>query len=146
MAVFADIRAGLAAKLDATYGTGAAAADQVQVSAYMLESPLGPTLMVKGPDDVEYNEAFGRGLGYWRIVIQGFAGTAITTAAQTLLDTWISPDGVKAVLEAGDRTLGGKVQDLTVENARHYGLFHLPSGMSFLGVEWVVLVLVPGAS
>jgi hypothetical protein len=135
MAVFADIRAGLAAKLDATYGTGAAAADQVQVSAYMLESPLGPTLMVKGPDDVEYNEAFGRGLGYWRIVIQGFAGTAITTAAQTLLDTWISPDGVKAVLE-----------DLTVENARHYGLFHLPSGMSFLGVEWVVLVLVPGAS
>jgi hypothetical protein len=133
-----DIRAGIAANLSAVYGT------TTQVSAYMRESPSPPTLQVKGPDDVEYNEAMGAGMGIWTLIIQGFAGTAFDIGAQTLLDEWISVDGVKAAVEA-ERTLSGKVHDLTVERCRHYGMFHLPSGMSFLGAEWSVAVYVPGA-
>jgi len=133
----AQIRTAIAANLSATD-------TDVQVSPYLLESPIGPTLQVKGPDDVEYNEAMGRGMGIWTIVVQGFAGTGFSQGAQNLLDQWVSVNGVKAAIES-DRTLGGKVHDCVVERCRHYGMFHLPSGMSFLGAEWILTVLVPGA-
>lgn len=141
---FGDIRAGIAANLSAVYGPGGTSGTTAQVSGYALEAPQPPTLQVKGPDDIEYNEAMGRGMSNMTIIVQGFAGTAFSQGAQALLDTWVSDGGVKAAIET-DRTLGGLVYDLTVERCRHYGMFHLPSGMSFQGAEWTVLVLVPGA-
>lgn len=128
-----DIRAGIAANLSLVY-------TNVQVSAYMLEAPSPPTLQVKGPDDVEYMQALGPGMSGWTIVIQGFAGTAFSQGAQVTLDEWVQSDGVRAAVEA-DRSLGGKVQDCVIERCRHYGMFHLPSGMSFLGAEWTANVI-----
>lgn len=135
---FGDIRAAIAANLSATYGT------TVQVSPYMLETPSPPTIQVKGPDDIEYNESLGPGLGIWTLIIQGFAGTAFSQGAQSVLDEWVSVNGVKAAVES-DRSLGGIVQDITVERCRHYGMFALPSGLSFLGAEWTASVYVPGS-
>jgi hypothetical protein len=133
----ADVREGIRANLAATY-------TDIQVSAYALEAPITPTLQVKGPEDIEYNEAMGRGMGIWTLIVQGFSGTAFSQGAQNLLDQWISVNGVKAAIES-DRTLGGKVHDCVVDRCRHYGPFHLPSGMTFQGAEWTVTVLVPGS-
>ena len=142
----AQIRAGIAANLAAVYqAPSLSAIDQVQVSAYALDSPMPPTLQIKAPDDIEYNESMGRyPMSIHTLIVQGFAGSAFTIAAQTLLDQWITPSGVKAAIEA-DRTLGGIVNDTVVQRLRHYGPFKLPSGSTFHGAEWVVLVYVPGA-
>jgi len=135
----AQIRQGIADNLSDAYGT------DVQVSPYALEAPIAPTLQVKAPDDVEYNESMGHGpLSIWTMIVQGFAGSAFSQGAQNRLDEWVSVAGVKAAIEA-DRTLGGIVHDCIVERCRHYGPFKLPSGLTFHGAEWVVLVYVPGA-
>jgi hypothetical protein len=141
-----DIRAGIAANLAAVYALPSLPSDdQVTVSAYMLESPsFPPIIQVKSPEDIEYNESMGRAaMQIWTFIIQGFSGSAFDKGSQTRLDEWVSSDGVKQAVES-DRSLGGKVHDCTVERCRHYGMFHLPSGMSFLGAEWVARVYVPG--
>jgi hypothetical protein len=143
----AEIRAGMAANIAAVYQQVSLPRDeQATVSAYAFDSPSFPPIIeVKSAEDVEYNESMGRAaMTIYTFIIQGFAGTAFDIGSQMILDRWVSPGGLKAAVES-DRSLGGKVHDTTVERCRHYGMFHLPSGSSFLGAEWVVRVYVPGA-
>lgn len=139
-ATMAEIRAGLLANLDAVYGS------TVQTSAYMLSNPTPPTIQVMGSDSVEYDQTMARGLDYWHLIVQGFVGAVADVGAQTNLDLWIAPSGVlsvKAAIQA-DRTLGGKVHDLTVDTCSGYRVYQLDAGGAVLGAEWTVLVLNAG--
>lgn len=139
-ATIAEIREGIADNLADTFGPN------VQTSPYELEAVYGPTLMVMSVDRIDFDQAGVRGLDYIDLTLRGHAGV-ILQAAQTTLDTWLSPTGstsVKASLEA-DRTLGNKVEDLTVEDAGNYRRYKLEDATVLLGVEWSIRVLNRGA-
>jgi hypothetical protein len=133
-ATLAEIRAGLEVRLATIAG--------VQTSAYMLDSPMPPTLQVMGPDEVSYDLAMARGLDLWRLIVQGFVGSPMDQGAQVNLDEWLAPAGaksVKAAIEA-DGTLGGKIQGLHVEKASGYRLYQLENRGSVLGAEWTIQI------
>ena len=141
-ATLAEIRAGLATRLDTIPG--------VNVSAYMMDVPRDLTLQVMGPDQVEYDQAGMRGHDNWTFIIQGFSGSPSSQAAQVNLDEWLSPSGANSVKEAveGDRSLGGIVEDCVVRTSSGYRRYEVgPDGgakHSMLGAEWTVLILNSG--
>lgn len=141
-ATLAQIREGLRVRL--------ATIPNVQTSAYMLGQVTPPTLQVMGPDEVQYDLAFHRGLDQWTLIVQGFVGAVADVGAQTNLDLWLAPSGslsVKAAIE-GDRSaagaLGGLVQDLTVTTSSGYRIYQLDNSGPVLGAEWTVSVLNTG--
>ena len=132
-ATMAQIRSGLNTRLATISG--------IQTSAYMLDSPVPPTIQVMGPEVVEYDDAMQRGLDTYTIVLQAFAGTPESQAAQTIVDGWLAPSGstsVKAAVE-GDITLGGVVASARVARANGYRIYDLPTGKT-LGCEFFVVV------
>lgn len=142
MADLADIRVGLAANLAAIQ-----AAEDCTVSAYMLDNPSPPVLMVVGPDTIEYDLALHRGLDHWTIVIQGFTGIPSDQGRQERLDRWLAPFGatsVKAAVES-DTTLGGIVAGVRVTDVEAYRDYAFQNGTRILfGATWHVDVFNPG--
>ncbi|MBX5461640.1 MAG: hypothetical protein IRZ28_11190 [Steroidobacteraceae bacterium] len=133
----ADIRTGLAANLAPIPG--------LQESPWLLSNPTPPAAEIQ-PDEVDYDQALGRGLDRWRFTVRVFAGFTSDVGAQKLLDLMLAPSGprsVKAALES-DCTLGGKVDDLRVTRCSGYRLYGRDGGPSVLGAEWQVEVLVAG--
>ena len=135
-ATLAEIRAGLVANL-ASVG---------DAQPYVLDTPPVPCLQIDRVSLIDYDQAYQRGLDYWTLIVRGYVGTQFDIAAQVLLDEWISSTGatsVKAAVES-DRTLGGKVQDLTVRTCSGYGYYDLPNHGRTLGAEWTILILNTG--
>lgn len=141
MPTLAQIREGLAANLEA----GVA---DVQVSAYLLSRTTAPSLQVSGPQEVDFDEAFGRGLDRWTLTVWALAGAATDKGAQKRLDAMIDPSGagsVKAAVEA-DTTLGGIVDDLRVETCSGYTMYALNDATQlYLGAQWRVAIYMKGA-
>lgn len=91
MADLADIRSGIAALLRT-----ALPSDEGQVSAYLLENPVSPSLAVAGVVEMEANDfTDGR---TWNIVVEGVAGLASSVRAGQILDEML--DTVPAAVEA----------------------------------------------
>ncbi len=134
----AEIRQGIADNLATLSG----APGNVQVSAYMLANPQPPTLQVMGPDTIDYDQAMAGGLHIWNMIVQGFVGAATDRGAQVNLDLWLAPEGALSVMAAieSDRTLAGKVMDLSIVQASGYKIYQLPSEPAVLGCEWTVQV------
>jgi hypothetical protein len=134
VADLADIRAGLAANLAAV-----ALVEDCQISPYMLDNPSPPTLMVVGPDVVDFDLAMHRGLDHWTIVVQGFAGSPVDKGRQLRLDKWLEgPASVKDAIES-DVTLGGIVPGVRVVRIEAYRDYVIDQGKRVLfGAAWFV--------
>lgn len=129
MATLKDIRAGLAANLEAIQG--------LQVSAYALSNPTAPCVEIV-PADIEYDGAFGRGHDSWTVTVRVFVGMASDVGAQKRLDLHLASSGadsVKAAVES-DATLGGAVDDCRVTTATGYRVYGAEGRL--LGAEWTV--------
>lgn len=133
----AAVRAGLKTNLSAIKAT--------QVSAYLLSNPSPPTLMVMaGP--TQFDQAMGRGVDRWTLVVQGITGLASDQSAQQKLDEWRRGSGatsVKAAIES-DKTLGGTCQNLLVTQVSGDNIYSPDGKGPYLGCEWTVEVLGTG--
>jgi hypothetical protein len=128
------IREGLATALGAIAG--------LRTNAYVPDSVSTPAAVVGGPDEVSFDQVFGRGADRFMIPVRLYAGRASERAGQRALDAYLSSAGaqsVKAALEA-DHTLGGVAHTCRVTRASGYGVYTV-AGQDLLGVEFQVEVL-----
>lgn len=127
------IRAGLVTNLKTV-------AESRQVSAYRLEAPTPPALLVVGFDKMT-PLTFGRSTFELPFLVQGLAGAATEKGAQIRLDKWLSPLGALSVWTAleSDRTLGGIVNDLVVTECDGAQFIETKHG-EFLGSTWHVRI------
>jgi len=134
-ATIAEIREGLAANLQAVFSDR-------QVSAYMLAAPSPPAIDII-PDGITYDTAMQRGLDELHFIIRALVPATSDIGQQQNLDLMFdphSPTSVKAAVEA-DRTLGGIVSSLRVEDVSAYKYAVPESGPPAFAVEFSVLVL-----
>ena len=135
----ADIRAGLATNLKTL-------AQSRQVMAYPTDNQTPPSLIVVGFDEIVRtgfgNPGSGRGSYEIPFVIQGIAGKPTNRSAHVVLDKWLSPLATLNVWGAieSDRTLGGKVSNLSVTRCDGYQEIMLPGGVTMLGSTWHVQI------
>jgi hypothetical protein len=132
VADLADIRAGLAANLEALPG--------VQVSAYALSNPTPPCVEIV-PSEIQYDRALQRGHDEIVVTVRVFVGLASDIGAQKRLDEHLAASGassVKAAIEA-DATLAGAVDDARVRSATGYRVYGADGRL--LGAEWEVEIL-----
>jgi hypothetical protein len=129
-----QIREGLATNLSTI--------PNVQISAYMLVSPVPPVIHVF-PAGVEYDRSMHRGLDILTFTVEAFVAMGLDVGAQQRIDRMLSPTGtesVKTAIEA-DRTLGGVVSDVWVERVSGYRLVELPEmEQKALSADWLVRV------
>lgn len=113
MPTISEIRSGLATNLGTIPG--------LRTAAFVPDEPK-PPIAVVFPENVLFDTAFARGLDTYTFTVQVIVSKVSDRNAQSNLDGYCNPDGpqsVKAALES-NRTLGGKVQDLRVTEARDY--------------------------
>ncbi len=139
MASLSDIRAGIAATINAAF-------PDTQCTGYNLPSAFAPAFEVE-LDRIVYDTGNQRGLDEWFFTIRGFATSGTDKAAQMRLDPWLDSTGaesVKAVFEA-NRTLGGTVGDARIVTMAKIAVFTPVGGAtSFFGAEWTLRVLAVG--
>jgi hypothetical protein len=114
----------------------------VQISAYMLVSPLPPVIHVF-PAGVEYDRGMHRGLDILTFTVEAFVAMGLDVGAQQRIDGMLSPTGTLSVKTAveSDRTLGGLVSDTWVERVSGYRLVELPEmEQKALSADWLVRV------
>lgn len=131
MSLYADIRAGFVANLSSL---------GIQSTGYMLASPTPPTIEVF-PGTTTYDSTFQRGMDEAIWVVRITVAVSLEEAAQRRLDEYLErtgTDSVKALIEA-DRTLGGKVKDLRVEEATGHQVA-IVDAKQVLSAEWQVRV------
>ena len=129
-----QIREGLATNLSTI--------PNVQISAYMLVSPVPPVVHVF-PAGVEYDRGMHRGLDILTFTVEAFIAMGLDVGAQMRLDGMLSPTGTLSVKTAveSDRTLGGLVSDTWVERVSGYRLVELPEmEQKALSADWLVRV------
>lgn len=150
MASLEQIRAGLGSALKAAI-TG------VQVSDYVLGNPTSPGFEIDlDPEGVNYDEAMGRGLDEWFLLVRGFVAETLDEGSQRVRDGWLASSGkgsVKAAIEtwlgesgtADPGTLGGACDSLHVVNARprSFVVASAPN-TTYVGAEWRVRILATG--
>lgn len=135
----AELRAGLAANLDALDGL------QVPAGGYVLAQPTTPSVEIV-PAPVEYDKAGSRGTDQWTFYVRVLVGTPSDVGGQKKLDKFMEPTGatsVKAALES-DTTLGGAALDLWVGKCSGYRVYQREGAPAVLGAEWTVTVYAEG--
>ena len=134
MADIATIREGLARNLERIR--------DVQVSAYMLASPVPPSIHIF-PATIDYDLGMQRGLDVVHFTIEALVAFGLDVGGQQRLDRLLSPTGLDSVKEAveSDRTLGQMVQDLRVERMSSYRMVTIPNqNDQVLAATWLVRV------
>ena len=134
MVDIATIREGLARNLERIR--------DVQVSAYMLASPVPPAIHIF-PSTIEYDRSMMRGLDVLTFTIEAFVAFGLDQGGQMRMDRLLSPSGFESVKEAAesDRTLGQMVQDVHVSRMSSYRAITIPNQNDLvLSADWVVLV------
>lgn len=131
MSLYGDIRAGLVRNLSSL---------GIQSTGYLLQAPTPPVIEIS-PRGTAYDSAFGRGLdeGLWMVRIT--VAVSLEEGAQRNLDSYLERSGansVKALIEA-EKTLGGVVQSLRVENVSAYEAA-IVDGKSVLSADWTVRI------
>lgn len=132
-ATMAEIREGLAANLSAIEG--------IQVSPYMLGSPTPPAIHVI-PSSIAYDRAMHRGMDEVTMTVQAFVALGLDQGAQMALDELLAPTGSRSVKTAieTDRTLGGKVQHVQVDEMSGYNAVTIVDRGQMLSADWSVTV------
>ena len=134
MADITTIREGLARNLESIRN--------VQVSAYMLASPVPPAIHIF-PATIDYDYGMNRGLDIVHFTIEAIVAFGLDVGGQQRMDRLLSPSGFESVKEAveSDRTLGQMVQDLRVERMSSYRVVTIPNqNDQVLAASWLVRV------
>lgn len=135
MTSFAAIRAGLVDALEPLSNPGVLIGGQRQpvfVSPYILDDPTPPVVMIEGVDRITYKAGAP-------LVVNVIAHVGATTeqGAQAILDELLmSATTVESLIET-ERTLGGLVGDVWVDEASGHKVFTL-GARKVLGAIWVV--------
>lgn len=131
-ATITEVKQGLATRL--------ATIPNLRAFAYIpdqLNAPIGyPTL-----DTIQYHRTMAVAMTEMTFTVSVIVCKADSRAAQSQVDPYVSATGaysVKAALE-GDRTLGGKVDDLIVNSAGGYNIVNAEDG-DYLAVDFNVTV------
>jgi hypothetical protein len=109
----------------------------LQVTAYMLASPMAPFIEIMGPDEITYDIAMQRGGDSTIMIVRAFVSASLDQGAQINLDKMLASSGESSVKEAieSDTTLGGAVDDLRVTRCSGYRLYRPDTG-PLLGAQW----------
>jgi hypothetical protein len=130
MADIGELRDGIAANL--------ATIDGLRTSADMPDNP-SPPIAVVSLSDIDYDQAFGKGLTVYNFDVTVIVSRADARNAQNYLDTYCSSTGANSVKLAieSDRTLNGKAFDLKVAQLRSYGSLTV-NDTTYLAAEFTV--------
>jgi hypothetical protein len=130
MADIGELRDGIAANL--------ATIDGLRTSADMPDNP-SPPIAVVSLSDIDYDQAFGKGLTIYNFDVTVIVSRADARNAQNYLDTYCSSTGANSVKLAieSDRTLNGKAFDLKVAQLRSYGSLTV-NDTTYLAAEFTV--------
>ena len=132
------IKAGIGGLLRTGLGDG------VQLSENLLSQPTSPGFEITiDPEGINFDQAMGRGLDEWFILVRGFVAKATDVGSQQMRDRWLVE--VKRVIEV-DRTLGGACQAARVISARprEYTTGTGAGSITYAGAEWRIRVMATG--
>lgn len=132
MASITNIRSGLATRLATITG--------LRTAATMPDNP-NPPIAIVIPDNINFDNAFQRGMDTLTFRIFLVVGRADERTAQNSLDAYCATTGtssIKAAIE-GDKTLGGSAYNCRVTDMRNYGSV-LIGEATYLSCEFVVAV------
>jgi hypothetical protein len=132
MASITNIRSGLATRLATITG--------LRTAATMPDNP-NPPIAIVIPDNINFDNAFQRGMDTLTFRIFLVVGRADERTAQNSLDAYCATTGtssIKAAIE-GDKTLGGSAYNCRVTDMRNYGSV-LIGEVTYLSCEFVVAV------
>lgn len=115
----------------------------LSASDTVLDAVNPPTFVV-GEVEMEYDQAFQRGLDQLDVKCRLYASRADASSGQSTLDAFMGsgPKSVKSALEA-DRTLGGVAETLRVTKVSGYGVYEA-AGVLYLGAEFHTTVWAKG--
>ena len=133
MTTITDIRTGLANNLASISG--------LRVSPTVPDAPNPPIAIVM-PESISFDTSFARGVDTYQFRVMLIVGRVDERTAQNRLDGYCNPSGalsVKAAIEK-DKTLGGKVFDLRVQEMRNYQAT-LIGDITYLTADFVVQVI-----
>lgn len=131
-ATVTEVKEGLATRLDTITGLRAFAYQPDQLNA-----PIAFPML----DNILYHRTMRTALTEMSFTVTVIVCKADSRSAQKQVDPYVSASGassVKAALE-GDRTLGGKVDDLIVTSAGGYQIINAEDG-DYLSVDFSVTV------
>jgi hypothetical protein len=130
MADIGQLRDGIATNLATIAG--------LRTSADMPDNP-SPPIAVVSLSDIDYDQAFGKGLTIYNFDVTVIVSRADARNAQNYLDTYCSSTGANSVKLAieSDRTLNGKAFDLKVAQLRSYGSLTV-NDTTYLAAEFTV--------
>lgn len=113
----------------------------MQITPYMLASPMAPFIEIMGPDEINYDIAMQRGGDSTSMIVRAFVSANLDMGAQIFLDKMLASSGNTSVKEAieSDTTLGGACDDLRVTRCSGYRLYRPDTG-PLLGSQWFVQV------
>jgi hypothetical protein len=133
MTTITEIRTGLANNLANISG--------LRVSPTVPDNPNPPIAIVM-PESISFDTSFARGVDTYQFRVMLIVGRVDERTAQNRLDGYCNPSGalsVKAAIEK-DKTLGGKVFDLRVQEMRNYQAT-LIGDITYLTADFVVQVI-----
>ena len=132
MASITNIRSGLATRLATISG--------LRTASTMPDNP-NPPIAIVIPDNINFDNAFQRGMDTLTFRIFVVVGRADERTAQNSIDAYCATSGassIKAAIE-GDKTLGGSAYNCRVTDMRNYGSVIIGE-VTYLSCEFVVAV------
>jgi len=134
MSSIAAVRAGIGNQLDLI--------SSLNVYDTIPDSIIVPCAIVGMPSTIEYDFAFRSPVAKMQIPVRVYTGPVLEQEAQTILDDYVSADGVSSVRAAIDLdpTLGAVAQTTRVLQAQGYGAYEM-AGVQYLGVEFLLEVV-----
>ncbi len=132
MSTIDDIRSGLATRLATITG--------LRTSSEIPDNP-NPPIAIVNLRNVQYDQAFGKGLAVYNFVVTVIVGRAAERIAQRKLNDYCDNTGSQSVKTAieGDKTLGGKAFDTRVVSLDNIGNLQL-NDATYLAAEFSVAV------
>lgn len=125
----AGLRTGIANNLATIAG--------LRTSAEIPDNP-SPPIAVVSLNNIDYDQAFQRGLTIYNFNVTVIVGRAAEREAQRRIDTYAQNDGVKNAVES-DKTLGGNAYDVRVVSLTNIGSLQL-NDQTYLAAEFEVAV------
>lgn len=131
MALLSELRDGIATNLRTISG--------LRAIATVPDNP-NPPLAIIYPQNMDYDEAFQRGMTTFTFRVLVVVGRVDERTAQNKLDAFVSSTGsasIKLAIES-DKTLGGRAFDTRVSAMTNYGSIEI-SEVGYLSAEFTVL-------
>lgn len=132
-----------------TVGTADPVMEALQVNSRLVWNPTPPSIDIYPADPFMEGLAFGRGDQEMFFTVRARVNTPDHEGAQDLLLAMMDPQQdlsvAAAITAAGTaapaKTLGGLVENVTVDGPSDFGVFVDPNGSALLGCTWRVRVL-----